>query len=163
MTWTLQQATTPDHYRAAVELFKEYAASLDFGLDFQNFDDELEILPTMYGPPTGRLYLVALEDTYVGCVGLRRIENEYTCEIKRMYLRPDHRGLGIGKALLTKTLEVARQMGYKTIKLDTIGYKMPSAVGLYQAMGFRETAPYNYNPYEGVLYFEKELEPGPQT
>ncbi|GAB3172212.1 GNAT family N-acetyltransferase [Telluribacter humicola] len=157
MTWTITEANTEEQYLAAIALFKEYAASLDFDLQFQNFDGELSILSTMYGPPVGRLYLVEDQGEYVGCVGLRRIENEWTCEIKRMYIRPEYRGTGIGKTLMTKLIDAAREMNYKTIKLDTIGYKMPNAVGLYKSYGFRETVPYNFNPYEGVLYFEREL------
>jgi putative acetyltransferase len=157
MTWKITEASTQEQYLAAIELFKEYAASLDFDLQFQNFDGELGTLPVMYGPPTGRLYLVEEQGQYVGCAGLRRIENESTGEIKRMYLRPAYQGLGIGKALMQTLLEAARTLGYTTVKLDTIGYKMPRAVGLYTAFGFRETSAYNYNPYEGVLYFEKQL------
>ena len=157
MKWEIIEASTADEYRAAVELFNEYIASLDFDLDFQNVDHELTILPTMYGPPTGRLFLVKAEGTFVGCAALRRIENDTTCEIKRMYLRPAYRGLGIGKAVMEKSIESARSLGYTVMKLDTIGYKMPWAVKLYEAYGFRETAPYNYNPHAGVLYFEREI------
>ena len=154
---TIIQANTPEHYNAGAAIFKEYAKSLDFTLSFQSFDDELTILPVMYGSPTGALLLVEDDGIYVGAVGLRQIENETTCEVKRMYIRPGYQGKGIGKALMTSVIEAARSMNYKTIKLDTLGPKMPAAVGLYQSFGFKETTPYNFNPYEGVLYFEREL------
>ena len=154
---TIIQATTPEHYFAAATIFKEYAESLDFTLSFQSFDDELTILPVMYGAPTGTLLLVEDDGTYIGAVGLRQIENETTCEVKRMYIRPGYQGKGIGKALMSSVIEVARSLNYKIIKLDTLGPKMPAAVGLYQSFGFKETTPYNFNPYEGVLYFEREL------
>ena len=157
MKWEIIEASTADEYRAAVGLFNEYIASLDFDLDFQNVDHELTILPTMYGPPTGRLFLVKAKGEFVGCAALRRIEKETTCELKRMYLRPEFRGLGIGKALMEQSLSCARSLGYTVMKLDTIGYKMPWAVKLYESYGFRETTPYNYNPHEGVLYFEREI------
>lgn len=157
MQWEIMEATTADDYRAAVGLFNEYIASLDFDLNFQNVDHELTILPTMYGPPTGRLFLVRAEGTFVGCAALRRIENDTTCELKRMYLRPVCRGLGIGKAIMERSIECARSLGYIIMKLDTIGYKMPWAVKLYESYGFRETTPYNHNPHEGVLYFEREI------
>ena len=157
MQWEIIEATTADDYRAAVGLFNEYIASLDFELDFQNVDHELTILPTMYGPPTGRLFLVQTEGTFVGGAALRRIENDTTCELKRMYLRPEYRGQGIGKAIMEKSIEAARSLGYTVMKLDTIGYKMPWAVKLYESYGFRETAPYNHNPHAGVLYFEREI------
>ncbi len=111
----------------------------------------------MYGPPTGRLYLVESNGEYVGCAGLRRIENETTCELKRMYIKPSHRKLGIAKALMESAIQTARDLGYTTMKLDTIGYKMPLAVKLYTSFGFQETTPYNHNPHEGVVYFERNL------
>jgi putative acetyltransferase len=151
------QASTQEDYQTGAALFREYAASLDFTLGFQNFDDELIIISEMYGPPSGVLLLVKNENEYIGAVGLRRIENDFTCEVKRMYIQPNYQGKGIGKALMSKVIESARFLNYKTIKLDTLGPKMPAAVALYKSFGFRETVPYNYNPYEGVLYFEKEL------
>ena len=157
MKWEVIEASTAEEYKAAVGLFNEYIASLDFDLDFQNVDHELTILPTMYGPPTGRLFLVRAEGAFVGCAALRRIENDTTCELKRMYLRPACRGLGIGKTIMEKSMVCARSLGYITMKLDTIGYKMPWAVKLYESYGFRETTPYNHNPHEGVLYFERDI------
>lgn len=157
MNWEIIEASTDEQYKAAVGLFNEYIASLDFDLNFQNVDHELTILPTMYGPPTGRLFLVQSEGAFVGCAALRRIENDTTCELKRMYLRPACRGLGIGKAIMEKSIECARDLGYTVMKLDTIGYKMPWAVKLYESYDFRETIPYNHNPHEGVLYFEREI------
>jgi putative acetyltransferase len=157
MEWKLIEASTAEEYKAAVGLFNEYIASLDFDLGFQNVDHELTILPTMYGPPTGRLFLVRAEGTFVGCAALRRIENDTTCELKRMYLQAGYRGKGIGKAIMEKSIQGARSLGYTVMKLDTIGYKMPWAVKLYESYGFRETTPYNHNPHEGVLYFEREI------
>lgn len=157
MEWKIIEAATAEEYKTAIGLFEEYISSLDFDLGFQNLDHELSTLPSMYGPPTGRLFLVRAGDTYVGCAGLRRIENDSTCELKRMYIQPPYRQLGIGKAIMERAIASARTMGYATMKLDTIGYKMPLAVKLYESYGFRQTVPYNYNPYEGVLYFEKDL------
>lgn len=157
MYWTISEATSTDEYMAAISLFKEYVSSLDFDLSFQNFDAELTILPTMYGPPTGRLYLVESGGSYVGCAGLRKIENDTTCELKRMYIKPAYRQLGIAKAIMELAIETACELGYTKMKLDTIGYKMPLAVKLYTSYGFRETTPYNFNPHDGVVYFEKEL------
>ncbi|GGC00973.1 GNAT family N-acetyltransferase [Dyadobacter sediminis] len=151
------QASTPADYQTGAALFKEYAASLDFTLCFQNFDDELTVVSDMYGAPTGVLLLVKNENEYIGAVGLRRIENDFTCEVKRMYIRLEFQGKGIGKALMSSVIECARMLHYKIIKLDTLGTKMPAAVALYKSFGFRETVPYNYNPYDGVLYFEREL------
>jgi len=148
------QATTPAQYETGAELFKEYAGSLDFTLCFQSFDEELKILSQMYGPPTGALLLVETAGQYIGAVGLRRIENDLTCEVKRMYIRPGYQGKGIGKALMEKVLETAGILNYQVIKLDTLS-KMHAAVSLYRSFGFVETQPYNYNPHAGVLYFER--------
>ena len=155
--FTIIQATTEEHYQIGAQLFREYADSLDFALSFQSFEDELTILPAMYGKPDGALFLVRVDEEYAGAVGLRQIENESTCEVKRMYIRPGYQGKGIGKALMQHVVDSAIGMNYKTIKLDTLGPKMPAAVGLYKSFGFKETTPYNYNPHEGVLYFEKKL------
>ncbi len=109
MKWTIIEASKAAEYSAAFALFKEYVASLDFDLTFQNFDHELTILADMYGPPSGRIFLVEAEGEFVGCAALRRIENDTTCELKRMYLRPAYRKLGIGKALMEKALKLGRR------------------------------------------------------
>ncbi|NIJ51830.1 GNAT family N-acetyltransferase [Dyadobacter arcticus] len=151
------QATTDADYQAAAALFREYANSLDFTLSFQSFENELTILPQMYGPPRGALFLAQNAGEFVGAAGLRQIENANTCEVKRMYIRPDFQGKGIGKALLLTLIEKATLLNYKLVKLDTLGPKMPAAVALYKSFGFEETKPYNYNPHEGAVYFEKDL------
>ena len=150
------KAVTTAQYHAGALLFREYADSLDFTLSFQRFDDELNILNQMYAPPTGALLLVMDHEVYAGAVGLRQIENETTCEVKRMYIRPQYQGKGVGKLLMESVMEEAKAMNYKIIKLDTLA-KMIPAVGLYKSFGFKETKPYNYNPYADVLYFEKYL------
>jgi putative acetyltransferase len=151
------EATSREQFTAASELFRAYAHSLDFSLDFQDFEKELYDLSDMYGPPCGALFLVQDTDKYVGVAGLRSIENGTACEVKRMYIRSEYQGKGIGKQLLKKVIERAKELGYDLVKLDTLGPKMPAAVALYKSFGFIETLPYNYNPYEGVMYFEKSL------
>ena len=157
MMFEIIQASDPSHYETAAILFREYANSLDFDLCFQNFDHEMTILHEMYGPPTGALFLVVSEGKYCGIAGLRRIENDYTCEVKRMYIQPVLQGKGAGKALLAKLIETGKEMGYSKIKLDTLGPKMPAAVHLYRSFDFQECLPYNFNPHEGILYFERDL------
>jgi GNAT superfamily N-acetyltransferase len=125
-------------------------------LSYQKFDDELLQLPQMYGPPTGALFLVQYDGEFIGAAGLRRIENDFTCEVKRMYIRPGHQGKGIGKALLGAIIAEAGALGYKTIKLDTVA-EMTVALNLYKSFGFKETTPYNVSPLENVLFFERGL------
>ncbi|QRR01261.1 GNAT family N-acetyltransferase [Dyadobacter sandarakinus] len=151
------QASTDADYATAACLFAEYADSLDFTLSFQNFDNELTILPQMYGPPRGALLIVQVSGQSAGVAGLRQIENDETCEIKRMYIRPEFRGLKLGNALMTALIDIARKLGYKTVKLDTLGPKMPAAVNLYRSFSFQEIPAYNVNPHEGILYFAKTL------
>ncbi|WP_031525944.1 GNAT family N-acetyltransferase [Dyadobacter crusticola] len=157
MDYIIKQASTKFEYQTGAAMFREYADSLDFTLSFQSFDNELTILPEMYGEPTGALFLVEANSQTIGVAGLRRIENDHTCEVKRMYIKPGFQGMGIGKALLGALIKKAEALGYHTIKLDTLGPKMPAAVKLYQSFGFVATTPYNYNPHEGILYFEKKL------
>jgi putative acetyltransferase len=151
------RAENIEHYQAGAELFNQYADSLDFKLTFQNFEEELQTIPVMYGSPKGALFLVEDNDLYIGVAGLRQIENEYTCEVKRMFILPQYQGKGIGKLLLNTLIQEAQNLNYQHIKLDTLGPKMPAAVALYKSFGFKETKPYNYNPYDGVIYFSKDL------
>jgi len=137
------------------QLFLEYAQSLDIDLCFQNFDSELETLPGKYGPPDGALLLALVDGMPAGCVALRKID-EKICEMKRLYVRDKYRGLGIGKQLISKIIEKARELNYRFIRLDTL-VTMKKALELYKAFGFYDIEPYVYNPYEGARYMELKL------
>jgi putative acetyltransferase len=132
-------------------LFHEYAASLPFALDFQDFDREVADLPGAYAPPRGAL-LLAPE---AGCVGLRPID-ETTCEMKRLYVRPTARGTGLGRRLAEAVIAEARRLAYERMRLDTVP-GMDSAQSLYERLGFREIAPYRPNPIPGARFLELEL------
>lgn len=135
------------------ELFLEYAHSLDFELCFQSFDDELAALPGKYQPPSGRLYLATVDGRTAGCIALRQLDGD-VCEMKRLWVRPDYRGYGVGRALCERLLMDAREIGYRAMRLDTIGATMRNAVGLYRSLGFREIPAYYDNPIPGALYLE---------
>jgi len=137
------------------ELFLEYAASLDFDLCFQGFDGELAALPGAYGPPGGRLFLVSVDGRLAGGVGLRPLEADIA-EMKRLYVRPEFQGLGLGRRLGEATIEAARGIGYRHMRLDTIA-NMCAAQALYRSLGFVEIPPYYDNPIEGTVYFELKL------
>jgi ribosomal protein S18 acetylase RimI-like enzyme len=141
--------------KAVRGLFQEYASSLGIRLDFQNFDEELADLPGDYRPPGGRLLLAQWAGEPAGCVALRRIEGPI-CEMKRLYTSPRFRGLGIGKALCEAVIEEARRGGYERMRLDTLP-SMEAAKAMYLSFGFREIAPYRYNPIEGAMFLELEL------
>jgi GNAT superfamily N-acetyltransferase len=151
----LIRAETPQHWQETRVLFEEYAASLDFGLEFQGFDQELETLPEDYGPPDGCLLLAQQDDAVLGCVAFRRIDDDI-CEMKRLYVRPEYRTHGLGRTLVEGIIEHARQQGYGRMRLDTVP-SMEAARNLYVSFGFRPIEPYRYNPIPGTAFMELTL------
>lgn len=113
-------------------------------------------MPGDYAPPQGRLLLARTAGELAGCVALHLLEAG-VCEMKRLYVRPQYRGQGIGRALLNTVLAEARAIGYQRMRLDTVEPVMQDAVRMYRAYGFRETSPYRKNPIPGALYMEIEL------
>ena len=149
----LIHARSPDDIAAARELFLEYAESLGFSLCFQNFDKEVAELPGAYAEPTGRLLVARLDGKVAGCIALRPID-ERICEMKRLYVRPEARGHGIGWALALTLLDEASGIGYSSMRLDTVPGKMDAAISMYRALGFHDILAYCVNPIPGALYFE---------
>jgi GNAT superfamily N-acetyltransferase len=137
----------------ARELFLEYAQSLGFSLCFQNFDNELASLPGDYAPPDGRLLLAEYQGKLAACVALHRLDAE-SCEMKRLYLRPQFRGKGLGRILADRIITEARQIGYRRMRLDTVEPVMKDAVAMYRKLGFKEIDPYRTNPNAGTVYME---------
>jgi putative acetyltransferase len=149
----------PEELAALRELLREYARSLDVDLCFQGFEEELAGLPGHYAPPRGMLLTAHVDGRLAGCCALRPLDNvDYpnACEMKRLYVRPAFRRLGIGRLLADATLDAARQAGYACVLLDTLS-DMESARTLYTDMGFEEIPPYYHNPIAGAHYLKAQL------
>lgn len=157
---TLVFSPATDADLAAVRtLFTEYAQSLDVDLCFQNFDTELNTLPGEYRSPRGALVLASVDGIVAGCCAMRPLDSsDYSnaCEMKRLYVRPQFRGLGLGRRLAEMILEEARLAAYDCILLDTLD-DMESARALYEELGFESIPPYYYNPIAGAHYLKADL------
>jgi ribosomal protein S18 acetylase RimI-like enzyme len=142
---------------AAAALFREYVGWLGIDLSFQGFEAELASLPGKYAPPTGELMLAcAPAGDALGCVAVRPLEGAAICEMKRLYVRPAARGLGIGAALVGAIITSAEELGYAEMRLDTLP-TMPEAFALYERFGFLQIPAYYHNPVPGTVYFGKRL------
>lgn len=146
------EALDEGSYRIARALFREYADSLGVDLDFQDFENEVRSLPGAYAPPGGCILLAEMRRGHGGCVALRPLAGRI-CEMKRLYIRPAYRALGIGRALAGAIIERARAAGYSRMRLDTLA-TMHEAMRLYESLGFREIAAYRHNPLPGARFFE---------
>lgn len=138
------------------QLFHEYAEALGFHLTFQDFEDEMAELPGRYAPPDGRILIATWNGETAGCVAMKKL-GEGLCEMKRFFVRPAFRGHGIGLALAKAVIDEARLAGYRAMRLDTAP-SMQSAIRIYESLGFKDTAPYVFNPIPGVRYLELSLD-----
>lgn len=154
-TIVFNTAATEKQFSEGVKLFVEYAASLDIDLAFQGFADELASIHLQYNIPFGALVIAYYNGNAIGCAGVRRIDNE-TAELKRMFVQPKFRGYQAGKRLLALAIDLAKELGYQKLRLDTVPSMLP-AIKLYHAHGFVEIPPYRFNPFPGAIYMEKTL------
>jgi putative acetyltransferase len=151
----ITQVETDEDLQHIRLLLQEYSLSLGFDLQFQNFEEELTSLPGEYAPPDGCLLLALDDHEAAGCVALRRIEAGI-CEMKRLYVRPQFRNLKIGKSLAEHVILLAKEIGYRQMRLDTVP-SMAQARALYASLGFKEIPPYRHNPIKGALFMELKL------
>lgn len=157
---TLTLVRSAAQLQAARELFLEYARHIDVDLAFQGFELELEALPGEYASPAGELLLAEVGGTPAGCCALRPlpgVDHTDAAEMKRLYVRPAFRGFGIGRQLARRILEMASQIGYRCVLLDTLD-DMEAARALYAELGFKEIPPYYHNPIVGAHYLKASLQ-----
>lgn len=151
----IRPADLPGDLEVVRVLFGEYVRGLGIDLAFQGFDTEVAELPGKYQPPAGRLLLAWNGARAVGCIALRPLDAR-TCEMKRLYVRPEARGGQLGRRLVERICREAREAGYARICLDTLP-TMVSAQSLYLSLGFVPTEPYVFNPIPGTRFLALDL------
>ncbi|MEP6801233.1 MAG: GNAT family N-acetyltransferase [Acidobacteriota bacterium] len=148
-------ASRPEEIADVRSLLLEYQASLDVDLGFQDFPEEVAGLPGAYAPPSGRLFLAREKGIACGCIALQPIDAQ-TCEMKRLFVRPSCRNSGVGGVLVSRLLDEARGIGYRTICLDTLP-SMTRAAAMYERLGFKEIPAYRHNPVPGSRFMALSL------
>jgi putative acetyltransferase len=156
---TLTTPVLAAELKATSEIFREYAVNLGFDLCFQDFESEIAHLPGDYAAPRGALLVAKVDGEIAGCCALRPLDSsDYvnTAEMKRLYVRPAFRGLGLGLQLAEAILDEARIEGYDSVLLDTLD-DMEIARAMYEELGFKEIPPYYHNPLAGAHYLKVDL------
>jgi putative acetyltransferase len=151
------KASFPTDLPAITQLFRAYAASLPIDLGYQGFDGELASLPGKYAAPQGALLIARdASGSVLGCVAMRPLDEPGVCEMKRLYVAPEGRGKGVGRALALAIIEAARAGGHREMRHDTLAH-MREAQALYRALGFTEIAPYYASPIENTVFMSLKL------
>jgi ribosomal protein S18 acetylase RimI-like enzyme len=144
-------------FDAVKRLFTAYASALGIDLSYQGFEAELAGLPGKYAPPSGTLLIArGMDGAPLGCVALRPIAPDGRCEMKRLYVSPQARGLGLGKALVDAVIAEALRIGYREMRLDTLP-TMGEAIALYRKAGFQPIDPYYETPVAGTIFMARRL------
>lgn len=152
----IKEVDSTEEYLLAAQLFQEYARYIGVDLAFQNFEEEINDLQKQYFRPEGAVFIAYnSENCAVGCVGVRK-QKESICELKRMYIKPQARGKGLGSLLVQKCIDLGIELGYSKIRLDTLS-TMHAAIHVYEKAGFYEIESYRFNPFEEAKFYEREL------
>lgn len=158
---TFQVASCEEDIVAIRQLFIDYAAGLPFDISFQGFTQELATLPGTYASTRGTLLLARVGGTPAACIGLRPFQGTVG-EVKRLYVVPEYRGHGLARALISRLLQSAQEIGYRELVLDTLA-TMHTAIALYTSYGFAPTDAYYANPHPDARYFRATLPPSANT
>lgn len=153
----LTPARSKPELTATAALFRAYAKSLNIDLRPQGFQKELDALPGPYAPPAGEIMLAKTGDHVLGCIALKPLDGPRVAEIKRLYVRDQARGKGLGRTLVQAILEIANERGYAEVKLDTLPH-MQAAIALYRSFGFVDVPAYGSHPYPGLVTLGKALQ-----
>ncbi len=151
----IRLARFPDDTGAVLDIWREYIASPQVSLDFQDNGVEFASLPGKYAEPAGAILLAERDGAVVGCVALRPVKARIG-EVKRLYLRPIARGHGLGRALVERVIEQARQAGYAELRLDVLA-EFTAARALYADLGFTPAEPVAHNPVPGTAFLGLRL------
>jgi GNAT superfamily N-acetyltransferase len=149
------RARFPADVHEVISIFREYVASPTVSLDFQDYESEFADLPGKYAEPGGRVLLARQQSAVVGCAALRRV-NGFTCELKRVYVRPGARGGSIGRQLVEHMIREARSERYSTMCLDVLP-EFVAAQQLYESLDFLPAAAVSYNPVPGTKFLALKL------
>lgn len=151
------QATTAEQVEHVRGLFRAYQSELPQQYCFAHFDKEVAGLPGEYSPPAGALLLATISGQPAGCVGLRPFPITGTCEMKRLYVRPQFRSYGLGKKLVEAVIHLAGTLGYQRLRLDTHPPTMERAIEMYRRIGFVTVTADPGTAVAGLLYMELPL------
>ena len=162
------EASNAEDLARTRRLFLEYAESLGWDLDSSSrFADEIDHLPGPYAPPAGSLLLAKVHGEAVGVLGLQPIPEDARTpglaaerfgELKRLYVSPEQRQRGIGRALMERAESEARARGYEALVLTTSADLMPLAQRLYDELGYRPTEPYRTDlPWPDIRWLMLDL------
>ncbi|QJU59524.1 GNAT family N-acetyltransferase [Sphingomonas sp. AP4-R1] len=155
MSPSIRLAIFPDDREAVLDIWREFVASPSVSLDFQGNEAEFAALPGKYAPPAGRILLAEQAGAILGCVALRKVDPAI-CEMKRLYVRPAGRGIGLGRRLVERLIAEARDAGYAEMRLDVLA-EFERARALYRALGFGPADPVTVNPLPGTSFLGRYL------
>ena len=144
-----------ENLKEVAKLFSEYKIELNVDISFQAEDITLEEISKIYAEPEGKILLAKVEEKFAGCIAFHKLKDK-SCELKRLFVRKNFRGLSIGKILMKKAIEEAKNSGYKEIYLDTLS-TLKSACKLYEKLGFEKISPYYHNPLQNVIYYRLKI------